>query len=745
MLPISLVLAAVSLAPGAASPVTGVPDTPFTQEYHEAFPLPEGQDAHVRAIAVDAAGAVWIATRDGLFSLQEGQWTPPAGEPIGSAYALLPQADGALLAGAWNGLYEIRDQSVTKLPGMEDPLSALAESNQAFYAFGPIRSWTNRSGAWESLANRWAGSVTQALPDGGGGIYLCTGNALYHWHADDTVTAIDSEQEIISTALRGAVRDGEGRFWFGGLGGISVYREGAEQWRFPGHQPLPSREITCLAVAPDGVVWAGSALGAMRWTGERWSLRHSQRWLLSDTVNAIAFDAEGTAWIGTANGVSAIKRREMSLAQKAGEIYAKTMARHIRPPYIVEQCVLERPGDLSTWAPMDDDNDGGYTCVYMVMESFRYAATGDPDAQKKARKAFDTSVFLREVTGAAGFIARTVVPADWTQVHDPNETIAPQEGADRLVDDPRRKQVDVRWRPSADGKWLWKGDTSSDEIVAHFWGAYMYYELAADDAEKARVRDHVQKLMDYIIDGGLLLRDIDGQPTRWGVWAPEYLRGNADWRNEAPINCTEILSFLQVTHHVTGDSNYADLIQKLEAEHGYAQQTRRPFAEHFCAATHIDTELLAMVWPGLIQQAVSAELGAYYREGLDRWMARTRDELSPYFNFTYGALTASADFRLDDCVDFLRQCPLDLRHWTVDNTRREDLQLVRAPLAELFQTSVLLPPDERNIMRWDKNPWSAIDGNGATTESSGVYWLLPYWMGRYYGFIAAPESAPEAG
>jgi hypothetical protein len=41
-----------------------------------------------------------------------------------------------------------------------------------------------------------------------------------------------------------------------------------------------------------------------------------------------------------------------------------------------------------------------------------------------------------------------------------------------------------------------------------------------------------------------------------------------------------------------------------------------------------------------------------------------------------------------------------------------------------------------------KNPWDFISGDvpnpAGIYESSGVFWLLPYWMGRYYVFIAAP-------
>ena len=73
--------------------------------------------------------------------------------------------------------------------------------------------------------------------------------------------------------------------------------------------------------------------------------------------------------------------------------------------------------------------------------------------------------------------------------------------------------------------------------------------------------------------------------------------------------------------------------------------------------------------------------------------------------------------------------------WRMDNSKREDLSLTRSPILEDIQTSQLVPPGERGIMRWDNNPWKAVQGDGGRTESDGVYWLLTYWMERYHGFI----------
>jgi hypothetical protein len=93
------------------------------------------------------------------------------------------------------------------------------------------------------------------------------------------------------------------------------------------------------------------------------------------------------------------------------------------------------------------------------------------------------------------------------------------------------------------------------------------------------------------------------------------------------------------------------------------------------------------------------------------------------------------NFGAAGCVEFLRDSPLDMVDWAVDNRDREDLKVSRLPVIEDVQTDRLLPPSERRLNKWDGNPYEASGGSGGFAESSSVHWLLPYWMGRYYKII----------
>lgn len=243
--------------------------------------------------------------------------------------------------------------------------------------------------------------------------------------------------------------------------------------------------------------------------------------------------------------------------------------------------------------------------------------------------------------------------------------------------------------------------------------------------------------MDGIIDGGYVLRDLDGQATRWGVWSPEKLNGDPNWQLERGVNSVEILSYLTVTKAMTGDPRYEREIERLLRDHGYAENVRDPQRSEPAVFTYIDTELLAFAYRGLLAHEADPARRKLYLQGLEKWYALVEEDHSPLYGFIYAAATGK-DIALEECVEFLKDCPLDLVQWTADGSRREDVRLVRRPASEVVQTDRILPASERAIIRWDRNARAAVQGHGGHTESPGSFWLCPYWMGRCLGLVGEP-------
>jgi hypothetical protein len=107
-------------------------------------------------------------------------------------------------------------------------------------------------------------------------------------------------------------------------------------------------------------------------------------------------------------------------------------------------------------------------------------------------------------------------------------------------------------------------------------------------------------------------------------------------------------------------------------------------------------------------------------------------------NLAY-AIATGKKVNVRQTIDFLRDTPLDLVDWPINHTLREDVQLVRSPILEDIQVTELPLPSERSTVRWDKNPWAAVNGDLQQVREP-VFWLWPYWEARYLEMIQTPKK-----
>ena len=710
-------------------------DTIFSQEYHEAYALNNSSDNNVRSIAVDHDDNVWIATKNGVFRKNKGEraWLPMLPkEEQGPSFDVKADQQSVWIS-TWNAVFQFRDGNLYKIPGVKSPLSSLCISSEGVYALGPTGTWLFSGEKWEQKNFKIARSVRDVISDNNGGLWVGTDVGLYHC-TSDSVRHFVARKDLISAYIRGVALDGN-ELWAGGLGGVNKIGNYMKTGQLLTADGIPSIYVNCIQQSPGGIMWVGTDVGVVRYRRDgSHSLLFSRRWLMDDKVNDIAFDSNGNAWIATANGVSAVKKKSMTLASKQLYFYDVLMRRHIREPWIAGQCRLPLAGDTTKWEPEDDDNDGEYGGNYLAMESFRYAVTKSEDARIKAGKAFRFLKFLQEVTNVDGFFARTIVPTEWANVHDGNREYSERDLADALVKEPRFKPVAVRWRKSADGKWLWKGDTSSDEICGHMFGYYFYYEFVADQEEKKIVRKHVAGIVDHLIQNNFTLTDVDGASTRWGVWSPDRLNKDPEWSPDRNLNSMELLGFLKLAYYMTEDEKYQQAYLRLIKEEHYLENMSNIPKQNSAWFVYYDVILAAYAYPVLLKCEKDPELLKFYEDHIDNWMETRRNENNPLVNFIY-CYSRNIKIELPSSVALLKDTPLDLIDWTIDHAKREDIDLVHAPVLDDVQVNVLQPASIRSTIRWDKNPWGVNPGNH-NMEREPVFWLLPYWMGRYLGMIS---------
>jgi len=714
-------------------------DVPFEQEFHDGYIVDENIAGanDVRAIKADSDGRIWIASRAGTYMKNPGsrQWDLViTGFDQGPAYDIDIDKNRVLWIATWNGIYNNSSGEIKKMEGPEPPLAKVLVAEEGVYALGPHGIWIFQNNTWNKQDYSTARSMRAVLSDGEGGLWIGTDVGLYHCNNGET-SLYQDQDELISAYVRGMDFSNQGELWVGGLGGISIRNASGKIAEKLPADGITNSYVNVVKRSPDGTMWVGTDYGITRFTPgkQEYSVRLSKRWLMSDEVRDIDFDEDGFAWIATSGGVSAIRKRALSLAQKADFYYEKLIPRHVRDPWIVARFRLNVPGDTTTIEADDDDNDGEYTSMYLAMESFRYAVTQDLEAGERAKLAFDFLHYLREVTGMDGFFARTIIPVSWERSHDMNRSYTPQELAEEIIRNPRQKPVEIRWHLSKDKKWLWKGDTSSDELVGHLFGYYCYYNFVAGEQEKKRVAHHFSLIVDHLMRNDFNLVGVDGLHTKWGVWSPQNLNHDPEWAPERALNSLEVLSFLKFAHHITAEEKYQEAYLKLIHQEGYIENARMLHNTNPAFETYFDIYLALYVYAPLLMYEEDPALLIEYKLHMDRWFEKNKETSSPFVNFTYNWLAGGQD-ELDNSIFFLKDAPLDLVDWQIDNGRREDLQLVRKPILEELQVDQLRPPSEYRTLRWDRNPYVAVGGNPAQ-ERDPVYWLLPYWMGRYLELI----------
>lgn len=360
-----------------------------------------------------------------------------------------------------------------------------------------------------------------------------------------------------------------------------------------------------------------------------------------------------------------------------------------------------RCGDSAIW-----------TGHYLAAESFRYAATRDPDALAAARRALDGVRLLVNVTGSHDLLARCAVPAD-----DP--------GAQPILSE---EAHNGSYAATLGGReWRWVGRTSRDQYMGVVFGLSVAYERLDDEAARATIRDVGTRLIDR------LMRD------NWTVVMPNGDRSTVFWHR--PEQQAAILAFgrqINPQRFGTAWSQWRPGIIGLRT--GIAYDAGDLHDSYF------KFNLNGITLYTLVRLA-------------DAGSERQRDYWALYEEFR-GPLVAhgNAHFNVIDLALRGRDGRRDaetaalIAEWLTRPARDfwVDLRGKYAACGE-NQACSPIPAAERvrTDFLWQRSPFQLYGGGSGRIESAGIDFLLPYWMGRAYGleFGAAVVSAaaPTAG
>ena len=771
-----VVLAMSTALISAGADITPVKVGTYPQEVSTMYTIEDGlpSDA-VNAVAVGPNGTVFAGTDKGLAVLEDGRWATVSGS--GSDAVLALAADGGtVLAATKNRLFRVKGRQAVDMIGLPSlNARALACRGDDVYiaADNGLCRVSGDSVELDTTLDTLLGSsksVRQVALSGDGAIAVAADAGLFRRDSGGEWTQLypnsDDGRSWAPRDVRGVAFDKDGRLWFASPQGVGCFD--GDWTLYTGAEGLPYNDFTTMSRGEGGVVWFGTTIGAIRFDGQDWPYRQGRRWLPDDVVRGIAVTERGDAWFATSKGVGVIERRPMTLAEKA-DFYEEEAEKYIRRTEFgyLSEVALQEPGDKTSGIIYhDSDNDGLWTSMYGVGECFAYAATKDPKAKDRAKRAFEALRFLSVVTQGGeveqqpGYVARTVVA---TSEPDPNTGYTLERmKRSRDTGDSLWKVYYPRWPRSADGKYWYKTDTSSDELDGHYFFYPAYYDLVAEtEDEKERVCKVVRDLTDHLIRNDFNLIDHDGTPTRWSVYSPSSLNHDHMWFIERGLKSLSILSYLAVAEHMTGDPKYGEASKRLREEHAFDTNAMITKFQHgIGSGNQSDDEMAFMCYYNLIKYTKDDKLREEMTYSFFNYWVREHPEVNPFFNFAYAAVGNGVDYTdpwgthdlspwdgwQEDSVATLKGFPLDRLNWAHRNSHRLDIvSLPRQAASDPYDSrgrnrghlvnGKCLPIQERFFNHWNTDPWALNYGGNGRGLASGAVYLLPYYMGLYHGFI----------
>ncbi len=249
----------------------------------------------VRSICVDTAGAIWVATQNGLLARREsGHWTTVSDVAAGFFACVAASRRGGIWAGT-------RDEGFYYISG-------------------------GHSDHWDRAEGLSSDNVRSIFEAANGDVFIgCDGpSRLYRWREGKLR---ELPASVRHRSLRAMAQDREGRVWVASADGALFCVEGD---RLVNHTPAPPSRllsIRCLTAAPDGGVLIGYAGWGAGWLrGTNFGRVAMDQGLADDYISQMAVDDRGWLWCAGNRGLFEVRVPELLAAAKNPDLRVTPLA-----------------------------------------------------------------------------------------------------------------------------------------------------------------------------------------------------------------------------------------------------------------------------------------------------------------------------------------------------------------------------------------------------------------------------------
>ena len=352
-----------------------------------------------------------------------------------------------------------------------------------------------------------------------------------------------------------------------------------------------------------------------------------------------------------------------------------------------------------------------WTGHYLAAESYRYRVTGSGDALANVQRTLDAIAALATVSGT-GVLARFAAPSSspWT--------------AGIMTGEAGHGIYEGVWNGETH---CWLGNTSRDQYTGVFFGLSVAYESVADGRMKRQIRDVVTRMLDFLIANGW---NVVMPPKPTLTVCPEgtgYDPGSTTFLQRPD----QRLAFLQIGRQVN-PSRFGALYRAERA--AFAATVALPIMAE-CQDTHDSYYKFNLDHANLFHlvrlEETTSPFRAFYVQAYDALRGCTGSHQNAHFNMVDHALRGP-----DAPRDGETRSLLGL--W-LERPRRDyykDLSNQYPVCGDRSCIPIAVNDRVNTDFLWQRSPFQLSGGKNGTIETPGIDYILPYWMGRFYGVIA---------
>jgi uncharacterized protein (TIGR03437 family) len=364
-------------------------------------------------------------------------------------------------------------------------------------------------------------------------------------------------------------------------------------------------------------------------------------------------------------------------------ITSEILANHVPFGGIIDP-VFDSPTGTTIVGYSDCGDSALWTGAFIAAESFHYAVNQSPDALTNVKNALAGLKALDDVTGN-NRLARCMFPSNWQFAN----YVAMSQSSNTVNQSP---------------PWEWVDNTSRDEIVGAMFGLAAAYDLVNDPDVKSSVGALAARIAGYVSGHN---------------WTP-----NNDIGNTFLDRPEELQNLLDVTRHVDpGNGISGPFFNPIPFDAGVLVDVNGGNGSYF------KFNLDYMTFYTLVRYNPNSSqyLGAYVDV-----RNYTANHQNPFFDIIDHALRGANHFDTE-----IR--PL-LDQWLLRPKRDlyiDDSKIVKTCSSTEACNPIPVPLRPTTDFLWQRDPFQLTGGGYDTTETPGIDYILPYWMGRYYGVIPA--------